>query len=90
MTLTQKENDLLKDLRSQERLCIEKYGKYEQSACDGTLRQLFGSIRMTEEKHLGTVNDILNGKDPSPATPPSSTSKPSAEASAPVTVVKVV
>jgi hypothetical protein len=29
MILTQKETDILKDLKSQEQLCIDKYKKYE-------------------------------------------------------------
>ena len=63
MTLTQKENSLLSDLKSQEKLCIEKYGKYEKEACDPTLKNLFSSIRTTEENHLTTINRILNGEE---------------------------
>ena len=63
MTLTQKENSLLSDLKSQEKLCIEKYGKYEKEACDSTLKNLFSSIKTTEENHLATINRILNGEE---------------------------
>ena len=63
MTLTQKENSLLSDLKSQEKLCIEKYGKYEKEACDTTLKNLFSSIKTTEENHLTTINRILNGEE---------------------------
>lgn len=63
MTLTQKENSLLSDLKSQEKLCIEKYGKYEKEACDATLKNLFSSIKTTEENHLATINRILAGEE---------------------------
>lgn len=75
MVLTQKETDLLKDLKSQEQLCIEKYRKYEQDACDGCLKQLFSGIRATEEKHLSTVCDMLSGKEVTVGTAPSATSQ---------------
>ena len=63
MTLTQKENSLLKDLKSQEKLCIEKYGKYEKEASDAALKNLFSSIKTTEENHLATINRILEGEE---------------------------
>ena len=63
MTLTQKENGLLSDLKSQEQLCIEKYRKYEKSAADPTLKQLFSEIRTTEENHLSTICKIQNGEE---------------------------
>lgn len=63
MTLTPKENSLLSDLKSQEKLCIEKYGKYENEACDPALKNLFSSIKTTEENHLTTINRILNGEE---------------------------
>ena len=63
MTLTQKENGLLCDLKTQEQLCIEKYTKYESEACDPQLKSLFGSIKKTEESHLATVNRILGGEE---------------------------
>ena len=63
MTLTQKENSLLCDLKSQEQLCIEKYGKYSNEACDPALKNLFSSIKTTEEGHLSTINRILGGEE---------------------------
>ena len=63
MTLTQKENSLLCDLKSQEQLCIEKYGKYASSAHDPALSALFTEIRSAEEKHLNTITDILGGTE---------------------------
>ncbi len=63
MTLTQKENGLLCDLKSQEKLCIEKYTKYENEACDPQLKTLFSSIKTTEQSHLDTINKILDGQE---------------------------
>ncbi len=63
MTLTPKENSLLSDLKSQEKLCIEKYGKYEKEACDTALKNLFSSIKTTEENHLSTIDRMLQGEE---------------------------
>ena len=63
MTLTQKETTLLSDLKSQEKLCIEKYGKYSEAACDPALKALFTELKSAEEKHLKTVTDILSGTE---------------------------
>ena len=77
MTLTQKETSLLTELKSQEKLCIEKYGKYAEAACDPELKNLFTNIKSAEEAHLKTITDILSGtevKMPSPA-PSATTAK---------------
>ena len=63
MTLTPKEHSLLSDLKSQEKLCIEKYEKYEKEATDPCLKNLFREIKATEEGHLSTVNRILGGEE---------------------------
>ena len=63
MTLTQKENSLLNDLKSQEQLCIEKYRKYGNEARDPALKNLFTEILTAEQKHLETVNSILGGTE---------------------------
>jgi len=63
MTLTQKEHGLLSDLKSQEKLCIEKYEKYEKEASDPCLKDIFRGIRATEEGHLSTINRILGGEE---------------------------
>lgn len=61
MAFNQKETDLLKDLKEQEEICIMKYGKYANSACDGELKNLFTSIRSTEQQHLNTINGLMGG-----------------------------
>ena len=79
MTLTQKETSLLKDLKSQEELCIEKYTKYESEACDPALKALFSSIKSTEQNHLGTVNRIMQGEEVSTSAAPTAVSAKLAE-----------
>ena len=61
MNLTEKEKGLLKDLQSQEQLCVAKYDRYVQCACSTELKSLFQNIADTERNHLKTVNDMLNG-----------------------------
>ena len=63
MTLTQKETDILKDLKSQEQLCIEKYRKYEKEACDPALKAIFSELRANEEGHLSTIAKIMGGEE---------------------------
>ena len=63
MTLTQKETSLLNDLKSQEKLCIEKYGKYAEAACDTELKNLFTEIQNAEQTHLQTITQILDGTE---------------------------
>jgi rubrerythrin len=63
MILTQKETDILKDLKSQEQLCIDKYKKYEEEACDPQLKNVFSTLRAAEENHLMTVAKLLSGEE---------------------------
>lgn len=63
MTLSQKETTLLNDLKGQEQICIEKYRKYEEQAHDPALKEIFSSLRTTEEGHLSTICRILNGEE---------------------------
>ena len=63
MMLTQKETSLLEDLKSQEKLCIEKYGKYSEAACDPELKNLFNKIQNAEQTHLQTITQILGGTE---------------------------
>ena len=63
MTLTQKESSLLSDLKSQEQLCIEKYGKYAEAAHDPALKNLFTELRVNEQKHLDTITQMISGTE---------------------------
>ena len=73
MTLTQKETNLLNDLKAQEKICIEKYGKYSDTAHDPELKTLFTNLKNNEQKHLDTVTQILNGAEVQMPAPPSAT-----------------
>ena len=75
MTLTQKENGLLKDLKSQEELCIEKYTRYENDACDPTLKALFAGIKSTEQSHLQTIERIMKGEEVATSAAPTAVSE---------------
>ena len=75
MTLTQKESSLLSDLKSQEELCIEKYGNYSEKACDPALKNLFQNLKNTERKHLDTINRILGGEEVSMGSWPTAVSE---------------
>ena len=66
-TLTTKETDLLKDMKGQEQLCIDKYDKYAQDACAPELKSLFTHLADVERTHLNTVNEMLSGKVSTPS-----------------------
>ena len=65
MELTQKEISLLKDLKEQEKLCVEKYTKYSSAALDPQLKELFTQLANVEQQHLNTVTQIEKGEIPS-------------------------
>lgn len=65
MNLTQKETGLLKDLKDQEQLCVDKYTKYSNDACSQELKDLFCSIAKVEQNHYNTISAMLNGTVPS-------------------------
>ena len=62
MTLTQKETSLIKDMKGQEEICIEKYRKYAEMAHDPALKQLFTSLMNVESGHLATLNRMQSGE----------------------------
>ena len=65
MVLTQKEATLIKDLKGQEQLCIDKYTKHAECAHDPQLKQLFNRIAEVERGHLNTLTQMENGTIPS-------------------------
>ena len=64
MQLTQKESSLLKDLKGQEQLCIDKYTKHASCAVDPQLKTLFTQLAQTEQQHLSTLTQIEGGTVP--------------------------
>lgn len=64
MAFTQKEMSLLQDEKSHEELSLEKYTKYSQQANATELKDLFGAIKQNQERHLNTINQLLQGNVP--------------------------
>lgn len=64
MTLDAKEQQLIKDLKSQEKLCVDKYAKHACCAKDAQLKNLFNQISQNEQKHLDAIVQIENGTVP--------------------------
>ena len=64
MTLSQKECGLLKDMKGQEELCIQKYKKYAELAKATELKALFESMAQVEQNHLETVTSMMSGTVP--------------------------
>ena len=67
MQLTQKETMLLKDLKDQEKLCIDKYTDYAQKANDTQLKDLFTTLASTEQQHYDTLMQIEKSTPPTPS-----------------------
>ncbi|MFV0497840.1 MAG: spore coat protein [Candidatus Fimivivens sp.] len=65
MTLSQKETMLLQDLKSHEKLCVDKYAQYSSEACDDQLKNLFSQLGQAEQTHLNTIEQIMGGTVPS-------------------------
>ena len=61
MQLTQKERDLLKDMKDEEQLCIDKYTRHSETAHDAQLKNLFSCIAQVEREHLSTLTSIESG-----------------------------
>lgn len=64
MQLTQKESALLKDLKGQEKLCVDKYTKHAAAASDTQLKNLFSQIAQDEQRHLDTLTQMESGTAP--------------------------
>ena len=64
MQFTQKECSLLKELKDQENLCIEKYTRASDAAVDGQLKGLFTHLADLERQHLDTLTQLENGAAP--------------------------
>ena len=64
MTLTQKEMSLLKDMKDQEQLCIDKYTKHSACAHDPQLKNLFSTLASAETQHLNGLCSLESGQVP--------------------------
>lgn len=64
MQLRQKEITVLKDLQTQEKSCIEKYGRYKEQAKDPELKNLFENLQQNEQEHYDSLEQVINGTVP--------------------------
>ena len=62
MILKEKERTTIQDLQTQEKSCIEKYGRYAQQAKDPELKNLFQMLQEQERQHFESLGKVLNGK----------------------------
>lgn len=65
MQLTQKESSLVKDLLDQEKVCIQKYEFYSDSAKDPELKALFDKLKRDEQEHFDSLTELQKGSIPS-------------------------
>lgn len=65
MILTEKETSILKDLQTQEKVCMEHYNLCANTAKDGGLKDLFTQIAKDEQEHFQTISKMINGEIPS-------------------------
>ena len=79
MNWTQKEKNFLKDLQNEEKLCVQKYHKAAEAACDPTLRQMLHKLEQAEQNHCDTVAQMMDGKVPSPGAKAQNSRTPSAK-----------
>lgn len=64
MELSQKERNMLEELKSHEKLCIEKYKRHAECANDEQLKSLFQGLSQEESEHLSSLEQIGNGTVP--------------------------
>lgn len=65
MILNQKETAAIKDLQTQEEMCIKKYEKYRNEAKDSVLKNLFQTLQEKEQQHYDSLGQVLSGQVPS-------------------------
>ena len=60
MILKEKERTTIEDLQTQEKSCIEKYGRYAQQAKDPELKNLFQTLQQKEREHYDSLDCVLS------------------------------
>lgn len=66
MALNEKEATLVQNLMDQEKLCIQKYTRYEEQAHDSQLRNLFTTLKESEMSHYNALEALKNNETQSP------------------------
>ena len=64
MILKQKELDVISELQTQEKSCVEKYQRYKEQAKDVELKNLFDQLAHSEQEHYNSLGKVLNGEVP--------------------------
>lgn len=64
MEFTEKERTMLEELKSHEKLCIEKYKRHSECAKDEQLKSLFQGLSHEEAEHLASLERISSGTVP--------------------------
>ena len=64
MILKEKEMAAIKDLQTQEEMCIKKYDKYSKEPKDPVLKDLFKELKSKEEKHYQSLQQVIDGTVP--------------------------
>ena len=64
MVLSEKERTAIEDLQTQEKCCVEKYGKYASQAKDPELKALFETLQGKEREHFQSLEKVLTGTVP--------------------------
>jgi spore coat protein CotF len=64
INLTAKERTLLEEQKNHEEICVQKYNDYANLASDQQLKTIFRNNAQTEQQHLDTINQLLNGQIP--------------------------
>lgn len=65
MILTEQETTTLKELQSQEKICVDHYNMCAQNAKDEGLRDLFSQIAKDEQEHVNVLGKLMEGEVPS-------------------------
>ncbi len=64
MDFTEKERSFLEELKSHEKMCIEKYKRHSEAAHDEQLKSLFQGLSAEEQQHLTSLEQISMGTVP--------------------------
>ena len=64
INLIAKERRLLEEQKNHEEICVQKYNDYANLASDQQLKAIFKNNAQTEQEHLNTIDQLLNGQLP--------------------------
>lgn len=68
MQLSQKESELLKEMKNAEKVCAERYKRHRAQANDPQLADLLGRLEENEREHFDLLTRVESGELPQPRT----------------------